>query len=339
MSLVSRAAANRFASTLEEVGLEAALREALDPSATPRTTLRLSQWLSDWVQTLTRANAGTRAKYLRITQIAWVEPMGDPLIAAITHKSVAVATTRYAEKHSPKTVRNALSVLSSALERAVKDGLIPTNPARDVQPPRAVPPTVRALTGAEVKRLLEQLPEHYRPLVMVMAATGLRWGEATALQVRDVDVEHGHLVISRAWKQGVGSRRVAGAPKSNAAHRVVTLLGDTLAVIRPLIDGKAADDLVFTTTRGTTITHAHFHARIWKPAGERAGIEPMPGPHSLRHGHATEMVARGMPLPLLQVRLGHEDIRTTIRTYTHVTPEMQRAALEAAMAPAHLTSG
>jgi integrase len=193
---------------------------------------------------------------------------------------------------------------------------------------------------AELDALAATLPEHYRPLVAFLAATGARWGEATALNVEDVDLALGLVRVTHAWKRTVGSKYVREEPKTIAGTRTITLYPHQAEMLRPLVAGKKRGQLIFTTPKGTRITHAHFYDRVWKPACDAAGLDPRPGLHSLRHSHATWMVSRGVPLPIVQVRLGHEDVRTTVGTYTHVTPEIQRAALQAAgTGAAQITAG
>ena len=174
------------------------------------------------------------------------------------------------------------------------------------------------------------MPEHYRPLIALIACTGLRWGEATALTVGDVNLTSRMLRVHSAWKMGEGSRREIGTPKTTKSHRTVGFRSELLPAIEPLVRGRAKSDYLFTTTRGTVITHGHFHARVWQPACERAGLEPPPTIHGLRHYHASFLVSQGVPLPVVQLRLGHEDISTTIGTYSHLMPATVQAAVDAA---------
>lgn len=338
VTIPQKAAAHRFLATLEERGLDAARRELLDPRQ-QISEIRLSEWVEDWLPTLTNANEGSQAKYRKIVTGAFIEPMGDPYLSDITHRKVALAVNVLKKRLAPKSIRNALSVLSSALERAVKDGHIPTNPCHDVDAPRRKASDMRSLDNERLAAIVDEMPKHYRPLILTMASTGLRWGEVTALQVQDVDRDAGHLVIRRAWKQHTGSKRTLDEPKSVAGSRVVSLLRDTLPMLERLLDGRNPDDFVFTTPGGSRITYSHFHERVWKPAVDRAKLSPRPTIHQIRHGHATWCIARGMPLPVVQVRLGHEDISTTTRTYVHVTPEIQRAALDQAWGLPAITAG
>jgi hypothetical protein len=69
---------------------------------------------------------------------------------------------------------------------------------------------------------------------------------------------------------------------------------------------------------------------VWIKSCVRAGLDPRPRIHDLRHSHVAWLIAEGAPLPVIQARLGHEKITTTIDTYGHLMPDLQRAAADAA---------
>lgn len=179
-------------------------------------------------------------------------------------------------------------------------------------------------------RLLDAVTEHYRPLVALLAGTGLRWGEATALQPEDFDLD-GHsptVRVSRAWKKGA-SGPYLGAPKSRRGIRTVTLGTSLVELLRPLVEATARGDLVFTSPAGSRVQSQHFAYRVWRPALERAGLDHL-RVHDLRHTHASWLIAAGVSLPVIQRRLGHESIKTTVDVYGHLAPDAHAGAAEAA---------
>lgn len=95
-----------------------------------------------------------------------------------------------------------------------------------------------------------------------------------------------------------------------------------------------ADELVFRGLRGSRIRHQNFHSRIWHPAVAASGIGKRPRVHDLRHTHVSWLIAQGVSLPIIQHRLSHESIRTTVDTYGHLLPEaavIAASAVEEAM--------
>jgi integrase len=111
----------------------------------------------------------------------------------------------------------------------------------------------------------------------------------------------------------------------------VTLPDETVEAIRHLLDRPRSHRL-FLPPHGGPLRHKTFYVDIWqKKALAGAGLDdPQPRIHDLRHSHVAWLIAAGAPLPVIQQRLGHEKITTTIDTYGHLLPDVQRAAAEAA---------
>jgi integrase len=109
--------------------------------------------------------------------------------------------------------------------------------------------------------------------------------------------------------------------------------------VRPLTIGRKRGELLFTNRNGDQVKHQPFYREHWVPQtrkdGTRAGstanlADPRPRIHDLRHTHVALLVAAGVSLPVIQARLGHEQIATTIDTYGHLLPDLQIAAADAA---------
>src|SRR5207245_7133269 len=112
---------------------------------------------------------------------------GRHKVGAITHEAVqAYVDELRATKLSPSTVRGIYAVRRTALGRAVRQGVIKTNPCTYVELPRAPRQEMHFLTGDEVAAVAEAITAHYRILVYTAAYTGLRAGELGGLQRRDV---------------------------------------------------------------------------------------------------------------------------------------------------------
>ena len=111
--------------------------------------------------------------------------------------------------------------------------------------------------------------------------------------------------------------------------RTITLPRSLAPELRAAAAGKRQDDLVLTTTTGRRISQPLFWRKAWRPAVDAAGLEPRPRVHDLRHSHASALIAAGIPLPVIQRRLGHESIQTTVDVYGHLAPESYAGAAAA----------
>jgi integrase len=238
-------------------------------------------------------------------------------------------------KGSDKTVLNKWAVLTHILKMAAQDGKIPRSPTVGVKPGRRTSHETeehRYLTHAEFWAVVDATPAYWQPLVITLGGTGIRWGELAALTVGDVDTETGYLRITKAEKQDPDhpSRTIIGPPKTKKARRSVSLPPEVLETLEPLREGRKRTDRLFLPPNGGPLRHRTFYRDIWLRKSVRGIREPFPRLHDLRHSHVAWMIAAGASLPVIQRRLGHEKITTTIDTYGHLLPEVAAAELEAA---------
>jgi integrase len=296
-----------------------------------RDTHTFAEWHEIYVEQLTGITQRTRDDY-RAYRRRYFGALDDVPLPLLTRGHVTALVNRLErEGKKPKTIANVIRHLSSCLGLAHEEGHLTANPCRRVRLPKddLDAHEARFLTGEEFAALLAAIPEHYRPLVTFMVGTGLRWSEATAIQSRHVDLDRGTVRVAQAWK-GTGKTRALGPPKSSKSRRTVNAATLALAAAAPLL-GKP-NDYVFTTPTGRVIAYSNFRDRIWLPAVEKAGIEPRPGLHALRHTFASWMISEGTPLEAVQDQLGHESIITTRKLYAHLLPAVGVAAGKAASA-------
>ena len=251
---------------------------------------------------------------------------------------------------STATMRQAHSLLSAALRKAVKWQLISYNPADAVDPPRIVSPEIVTLSREQVHTLLEasrQWPPHrpsdppairpgrYEALLTLAVTTGLRQGELLGLRWSDVDLVQGALRVRRTADTRHGYARW-DTPKSGAGRsvRLTRLAADALHRHRKrqaeerLAVGSVFDDqdLVFPNLSGGVIIASTLH-RSFKIMLGFAGLPPVRF-HALRHTAATLMLEANVNPRVVQEMLGHANIRQTMDTYSHVLPNIQQQAAE-----------
>ena len=232
--------------------------------------------------------------------------------------------------HSPrpmsaKTVRNIAGVVSSAFARGIRWGLIFTNPVTNSEPPVPRKHQGAALTPAQQALVMESATGWcMRPFLELAAATGFRRGELLAL--RWSDIVDGRATIARSLTQTRDLLQFKSTKTEKP--RCIKIPASVMAVIeahrrRQTVSRQQfgtdyqAGELVFANPDGTPLKPDSVSATVsllFRKLKLPAGISL----HSLRHTHTSELLADGVPLPVVSARLGHSSIRTTQEIYAHM---------------------
>lgn len=288
------------------------------------TELTFGTWVEAYIDQLTGVTSRTRDDY----RVQHRNHLGHldalPLVNVNRTHVTNLVNTMEAEGRAPKTIKNVVySLLSPALDLAVYEGKIDRNPTKRVRLPAMTlaenENEARFLTYEDYAALDAAVADYYRPLVQFLIGTGLRWSEATALQKRHVDLEAGTVRVQQAWKKIKGGWEI-GPPKAKKSRRTVNAATSALVAVAPLIEGRKSTDTVFVGRQGGYIRHGNFYGRVWVPACEKAGLDPRPRIHDLRHTHASWLISSGVQLEAIQDQLGHQSIETTRRVYGHLLP-------------------
>ncbi len=181
-------------------------------------------------------------------------------------------------------IRQSVFVVSAALDHAVRSGRIRTNPARGLGLPKIRQRDYVFLTHGQLRDLAAEA-ELWRVFVLLLGYTGLRWGEATALRVCDIDLDRRRIDVRRAFSD-VGGRVILGTPKSHHS-RTVPIPRFLARELGSLITAKTADDLVFTMPGGSLLRLSNWRRAAFAPACQRAGLSARFRIHDLRHTAAS----------------------------------------------------
>jgi integrase len=238
-------------------------------------------------------------------------------------------------KFSNNTRKRALRVLRVALNRAIKLQIIDINPANAVDMPKVRKREIRPLEVHECGSLFTACKDHrLGDAIIVAATTGLRKGEILALKWSAVNLSEGVLVVRETLEEISGQFRTK-EPKSDSGRRVVTLGSIAMEALhrrrdKALGEGMEPNDipLVFPTVEGTLHRPSNFDRRVWHPIRESAGISKDFKFHDLRHTQASLMLAAGVPMKVVQERLGHSTFQLTADTYSHLMQGAQADAAE-----------
>lgn len=233
-------------------------------------------------------------------------------------KAAGVKPLPQLEYVSPKTVRNAHGLLSSVLQTAVDDDLIPKNVAKSVPVPKDHVREEKAIFDREEwDRFYAAMADYYKPFTAFLLVTGCRIGEATAVRVGDLNFKANSVSIVRAWKKARNGQTM-GTPKSQRSRRTILVDQQTMDAFKTLTIGRGADELLFLAPRGGRIYAHRFLERQWTDAMEKAGLSKHLTPHSLRHTFASWQLMKGTPAQVVQMRMGHESLATTSTIYAHL---------------------
>jgi integrase len=259
--------------------------EWTDPT---RAKITVRVWSERWLETV-HVKPKTRSEYESLMRSAVLPRWGDVRLDRISTADVRgwVANMQGVRGRplGASRARQAYGILSAMLDLAVEDGRLPKNPARGTAGSRGYLPrlaknrTHTYMSHAQVRTLADQAGD-YRALILVLAYGGLRWGEATALRVCDVDMLRGRLNVQRAVSE-VAGKLVYGTPKSHAT-RAVPIPAFVRSELAPWLDGKSPVDLLFTAREGGPLRNSNFRKRVFDPAVKAAGIHKLK-PHDLRH--------------------------------------------------------
>lgn len=167
------------------------------------------------------------------------------------------------------------------------------------------------LTAEDVGRLAGESDDH-RVLVLVLAYCGVRWGEAIALRVRDIEFLRRRLNVHDNAVQ-IGVRHELGRTKSRT-QRSVPVPAFVLDELSVQCQGKALDDLVFAGRDGSYLPRPKSTNGWFTRAVKAAGVQAIT-PHDLRHTCASIAISAGVNVLALSRMLGHTSAKITLDTY------------------------
>jgi integrase len=314
---------------------------AVDPS---RVTV--AEYLREWLAGADHLANKTRERYRALAEQQIIPHFGAiplqklrPAQIADWHGTLLKAGGKDGAPLSARTVGHAHRVLHAALARAVELEVAGRNVASVVHPPKVAAEEVVILTASQIGDVLAKLAGHrLSPIVAVALGAGLRRGELCALRWGDVDLDAGSLRVECAMEQTRAGLKVK-APKTRHGRRTINLPAGAVETMRShrrrqleqrllLGLGRAGvEDLVFTLPDGSP-WGPDYLSRSWRRAVIVLGL-PEVGLHSLRHSHASALIAAGVDIMTISRRLGHGSAAFTLATYGHLFANTDAAAARA----------
>jgi integrase len=302
--------------------------------------MTLAQLIERWLDDISpQRTPRTIHEYRRVVRHDIVPALGTKRIDRLTARDIDTYYRSLLERGlSPASVRRNHALLHASLGRAVKWDLIATNPVDRASPPATRRAQVSAPAVDEVVRLIDAARAEGNSVlataIALAAVTGMRRGELCALRWSDVDLGLGQLRVSRSVTVTPG-RLHLGDTKTHQARDVAL---DPAAV--DLLAERRLDQEKYVGTVGVELAPDPYvlsrdadgsqpclpdglgraHWRLTRELGIKSRF------HDLRHFSATQLIGAGIDVRTVAGRLGHADASTTLRVYSHVLRERDKAA-------------
>lgn len=243
------------------------------------------------------------------------------------------------KRMAKKTIKGYTQILSSIFEFAVDNRIIEYNPANKLKLPQDAPQKHRRALTKEERQWVLEFDHRAKPAAMLLMLSGLRRGEATALQWSDIDFDSNQIEVNKSFNFKQKSFK---PPKSGKARTVSVpqILIDYLAElprISPFVlvtaSGKMMTDdawkrLFESYMNDLNLKYGDFEEipNKYAPVKKPMLITPFT-PHELRHTFCTIMYEAGVDVLTAKEQMGHADVQTTLSIYTHLDDEHKQKDL------------
>lgn len=283
----------------------------------PTTRLTFAELVEKWkAAVVPTLKDTTAAHYQNNLRLYLVPAFGDREIASITRFDVETFLAGKAKMYYRNTLRGMRAALHDVLTWAVAHEWVAKNVCQGVKLPMAGKRPARPnLTAEQVGSLAADVPEPISTLIIFLAITGVRIGEAVGIKWSDFEGDVLHI------QRRIYQRKV-GEPKTRSANRYIPIPAALLTRLQTLGTG----DWVFRTTAGSPLDPKNAMNRYVRPAATKLGIV-LGGWHSFRHAFSTQLLKK-YPVKVVSEILGHSDIETTLSIYQHPGVEDRRAPLD-----------
>lgn len=238
---------------------------------------------------------------------------------------------KLSENYSSAYIRNLHGLFQKSLDLAVTLGLLQKNIAKAVGNVKKVKKKVDFWTKEEFEKVIAtfNIADYHQHFcfitIWLLFMTGLRFGEAQALEWHtDIDFKEKTLTVSKSMYYKNASEFYITEPKTKASNRVIALDDDTIKFLlawKEVQTRNVPSKYVLSyngvpTNRSATFHIIERHSRLAKVHKIKT--------HALRHSHASLLISLGENALVIRDRLGHEDIQTTLGTYGHLYPNINK---------------
>ena len=322
-------------------GPEETPAEPIEDQKKPSVQYTTEQWLRTWFELYSKPNLreATQDQYTNFLDKHLIPNIGDIPLEELTslrlqklyqdlRTSGRVSQNRKVSPGlSPKTVRSIHMMLHTALEQAVKEGVISKNPTDGCIPPKLQKKEMNVIQPEQVGAYLQAAADrNVLPMFYLELTSGLRRGELLALLWDDLDIEKRTISVNKSVAGRHGELKVS-PPKTQHSIRKVVIPQQAVDLLIQEHNQHPDNPYMFPSPVTGTMYHPDTAGRLHKKLLKESGIENVRF-HDLRHTFATIAIQNGVDIKTLSHTLGHYSSGFTLDTYTHVTTKMQEEAAE-----------
>lgn len=298
-------------------------------------SISLNSWFDNWMETYKKKTVkyGTYQNYLNHYNFYVRNGIGKKKLKDIMVDDIQKLYNDLCDRDfTAGTIKLLGAVLNGCFKKAVNNRMIAFNPVPLAEIPRCKEKKEKyVFTQEEQSQFMEYIKDNYLcDFFRIVIMSGMRNGEARALQWKDVDFEKKLIRVNHTLITLVGGGYMLDAPKTRTSKRIIPLLpqaGEILMEMKKQADGMGignADNYVFCMPDGTEISRARVTTQLghiekkMKEDGIQVGHITC---HTLRHAFATRAIEGGMKPQVLKTILGHSNISMTMDLYSHVLGE------------------
>ncbi|MCI6731859.1 MAG: site-specific integrase [Lachnospiraceae bacterium] len=318
----------------KEIQVRSDLKRGLDVHNSGKLTLLEYAW--KWYDLNTPGKSHSSIdRYNRLIRLH-LNLIGHLKLQEVTQSDIMLQLNSLGELHETK--RCLLLLLKQIFRSAIGDRLLIYDPTAYVKLPNIVRTEKEPLSEFEVQCLEEaDLDDSERCFVNILYYTGMRKGEVLALSKRDIDFKKKTIYVWSAVEYRGNTPNLKNMPKTEAGVRFIPIPADLLLPLKDYVKKLPPGGLLFSDKDGKLLKKSAARSlwdRIYRKASDVAGCErsispskkviyindPLKGltPHRFRHNYATMLYYAGVDVKEASKILGHADVATTLRIYTHL---------------------
>lgn len=294
----------------------------------PVSDKKLIDWVFEYIDVYKKDKLRVKTIIRYMQTAKYLMPIGDIKLQDLTAHQVQKFYKDLPDISASSKIK-IHNLLAAAIKKAFILGSIKKNIMLAVERPKPTPVKIEIFTNNELTKISSAILGNerfrkYYPIYLMGITTGARLGEILGL--KRCSIGNGYILINNSLQQLSGKGLYDEEPKTEAGKRKITItpkLQNCFAEIFQEQKIISLDGYVFTTIQGTPISPSNFHD-IWKAILQDAGVKYKHF-HCLRHTHATQLLAAGIPVLEVAKRLGHAKASYTLNIYGHAIPDYDKS--------------